>query len=52
MKKRIDDYGVFRHMYYIGALAFLGMATMATNLDGNFLIIFVLSIPLMQKNVS
>lgn len=47
-KVRKENYGFLKYMYYIGGISFLVIATAGTGLEGNFSIIFVLSIPLMD----
>lgn len=49
MNKNSDEYGCFRYMYYIGGITFLGLSTVSISLDGNFINIFIVSIPFMQK---
>jgi len=52
-KRRIENhsdlYGSFKYMYYIGGLSFLAISVVSGSLDGNFLPIFVLSIPFMEN---
>ena len=48
LKKKKDLYENFRYMYYIGAGSFLGLTFVSGNLDGNFIPIFVLSIPFLE----
>lgn len=48
IRKHPEEYGSFRYMYYIGGITFGGLATAATGLDGNFITLFIVSIPFMQ----
>ncbi len=48
IRKHPEEYGCFRYMYYIGGITFLGLATASTGLDGNFITLFIVSIPFMQ----
>ncbi len=43
-----DDYDGFQYMYYIGGIAFLGLSMVSAGLDGNFVNMFIISIPFMQ----
>ena len=51
--RRMEEFplrnGNFRYMYYIGGFSFLILTTVSGGLDGNFLAIFVLSIPFMES---
>ena len=49
IKNMPEIYGGFGYMYYIGGLTFLVLTTVSGGLDGNFLAIFVISIPFMDK---
>lgn len=42
------QFGSMGYLYLIGGFSFLGMTTVSGGLDGNFLAIFVCSIPVMQ----
>lgn len=49
INKYSEEYGCFRYMYYIAGLTFLVSSMAAASLDGNFISLFIISIPFMQK---
>ena len=48
IKECEKQFGSMGYLYLIGGFSFLGMTTVSGTLDGNFLAIFVCSIPVMQ----
>ena len=47
IKDRTETMGCFKNLFYIGGITFLVSSTVSGGLDGNFLVIFVCSLPLM-----
>jgi len=50
MRRNEQDYDGFQYMYYMGGLAFLVLSSVSSSLDGNFVNMFIVSIPFMQVN--
>ncbi len=47
-----NEYGCFRYMYYIGGTTFLVLSAASTSLDGNFINMFIISIPLCKNFIN
>jgi hypothetical protein len=50
IRKHPDRVGFFREMYTIGTITFLTVSFVSGGIEGNYLVLFVLSIPLMAEH--
>lgn len=49
IRTNAQEFGEFRYMYYIGGITFLVLGTVTLSFDGNFVAMFIASIPMMLK---
>ncbi len=52
VEKYQEHLGNFRYMYYMGGITFLVISIVSSTLEGNFLALFVCSIPLMTECIA